>query len=348
MLNVPIQTSRFNTIPCYPRFQWLNNPKVVEVLGRFLKSSERGRKGYDKVLMFRWLIWKQLVGCSFRDLEGISGGIDYSTFIKFRKRLIETLWFPRIFKQLTAWVLSQTNSLFLLLDSSFVESYSKRKEKGAEYSGYKKKTGFKLHQVIDFDTRLPLSQTATGGARSDITVAKNLIRGAPRYKDKKVRALSADKGYDGIDFVLQIKKKWKGIKIAIPQRRTNQSALDSKKRETELNRQLKSAERCLNQELLNKRTEIERYFSRLKRVFNLGEERTRHLKNFRANYYLVSIAVILEWLSKNPLFKLLFTKLIRIMSGQMSKYWFSHKREIIGETQKISFFQRTILPICFQ
>ncbi len=41
--------------------------------------------------------------------------------------------------------------------------------------------------------------------------------------------------------------------------------------------------------------EIERYFSRKKRVFRLGEERTRHLKNFRANCYLTSIMEILEW-----------------------------------------------------
>lgn len=253
-------------------------------------------------------MYKQVMGCSYRDLESITN-IDYSTFIKFRKRLIQKLWFKKIFKQLTELIVSQRDKLFLLLDSSFVESYSKRKEKGAEYSGFKKKTGFKIHQLIDFNTRLPLSQIATGGARSDITIGKNLIRGSPKYKNKKVEALSADKGYDGINLVMQVKHKWKGIKIAIPVRKTSQERVRAKRRESELNKQLKAAERCLDKRLFNKRTEIERYFSRKKRVFKLGEERTRELKNFRANCYLTSIMEILEWLSKNPLLKLLFTKL---------------------------------------
>gem|GEM_PF-4031395 len=54
-----IHTSTFQIIPSFPRFQWLNHPKVIEVLERFLKPPQRGRKEYDKVLMFRWLIWKQ-------------------------------------------------------------------------------------------------------------------------------------------------------------------------------------------------------------------------------------------------------------------------------------------------
>jgi hypothetical protein len=285
----------------------LNHPVIGEILERFLKPSQKGRKGYDKISMFKWLMYKQVMGCSYRDLESITS-IDYSTFIKFRKRLIRQLWFPRIFKQLTSLVVSQRDKLFLLLDSSFVQTYSKRDEQGSEYSGFKCKNGFKLHQLIDFDTRIPLNQLSTGGARSDITIAKNLIRGSPKYKNKEIEALTADKGYDGINFVMQVKHKWKGIKVAIPLRRTNQEKIRGIK-ESEKNRTSKSAERNLNSRLLNKRTEIERYFSRKKRVFKLGEERTRHLKNFRANCYMTSIMEILEWLSKNHILRVLFTKL---------------------------------------
>ena len=67
-----IQTSTFPIIPSFPRLQWLNHPWVVETLTKFLKPPERGRKGYDKVLMFRWIIWKQLMRCIYRDLEGMS------------------------------------------------------------------------------------------------------------------------------------------------------------------------------------------------------------------------------------------------------------------------------------
>jgi len=164
-----------------------------------------------------------------------------------------------------------------------------------------------LHQIIDYHTRLPLRQLATSGARSDIIIGKNLIRGSP--KNWQVKALTADKGYDGTDFVNKVYHRWKGVKIAIPLPKTNQETVGARRRETTLNQTLKPAERCLDQGLINKRTEIERYFSRKKRVFHLGEERTRHLRNFRANCYLTSIAEILEWLATPSLWIQLFTKL---------------------------------------
>ena len=244
--------------------------------------------------------------CTYRDLEGISS-IDYSTFIKFRQRLISKRWLAKTFRTLIDGIVSRGKSLFLVLDSSFVETYSKRKEKGAEYSGFKKKIGFKLHQIIDYHTRLPLRQISTGGARSDIVLGKHLIRGSPR--NWKVTALAADKGYDGTDFVNKVYQRWKDIQIAIPLRKTNQETLGTKRKESDLNRSLKAVERALDPELLSRRTEIERYFSRKKRVFHLGEERTRHLRNFRNNCYLTAVAEILEWLTTPSLWAQLFTKL---------------------------------------
>ena len=302
--NIPTQAPFFNVIPCYQRFQWLNSDIVAKTLAGFLKPNDKGRKGYDKIQMFQWLMYKQVMGCSYRDLESMTG-IDYSTFIKFRQRLIRKLWFPRIFKQLVSLIVKQRKSLCLVIDSSFVQTYSKRKERGAEYSGFKEKTGFKLHQIIDYNTRLPLIQQSTGGARSDIVLGRNLVRGSPKEWKKKVEDFLADRGYDAEDFVLQIKRKWKNCKIGIPYRVMNQELLTP-----ETYHRIKSVNRCLNQRLLNKRTEVERYFSRKKRVFNLGEERTRHLKNFRANCYLTAIMEILEWLSKNDWLRALFTKLI--------------------------------------
>lgn len=195
----------YHHIPVFARFQWINHPIVNVLLTRFLKPSSKGRKGYDKTVMFRWLMYKQVMRCSYRDLESASG-IDYSTFIKFRKRPIATMWFSRIFKTLTRAIAENANPLLLLLDSSFVETYSKHDERGSAYSGYKEKNGFKLHQIIDYYTRLPLLQYATSGARADIVWGSQLIRAAPRWWN--VTGVSADKGYDSEYFVHDVFLKW--------------------------------------------------------------------------------------------------------------------------------------------
>lgn len=293
----------YKHIPVYARFQWLNNPVVINTLKMFLKPKPKGRKGYDKIWMFRWLIYKQLMGCSYRDLESITG-IDYSTFIKFRKRLINQIFFKNVFEILSQGIAVNLPSITALMDSSFVETYSKRDEEGSEYFGYKEKNGFKLHQMIDWKTRLPILQFATGGARSDIRWGANLIRAAPLHW--KIRKLAADKAYDGMEFVKDIAIKFPGIKIAIPMRR-------HKKNDSWFNRFMKFWERTHDSSLYRKRSGIERYFSRKKGVFNLGEERTRGLKNFEANCYMTSIIEILEWSAKPEIWVQLFTMLLFYM-----------------------------------
>lgn len=285
----------------FARFQWLNNPQVVHVLSQFLKPPSRGRKGYDKVWLFRWLMYRQLMNCSYRDLESMTN-IDYSTFIKFRKRLIARAWFQSVFTVLSQSIARHIDSVSAIIDSSFVETYSRHDEDGSEYFGYKKKNGFKLHQMIDHGTRLPLMQYATAGARSDIVWGMNLIRGAPAFWN--IRELTADRAYDGAYFVHEIVEKWNGVAVGIPLRR-------HKPNDSWFNRFMKSWERTLTPSVLNKRSEIERYFSRKKRVFRLGEERTRGLQSFEANCYMTSIMEILEWSTKPEIWLLLFTKLSR-------------------------------------
>ena len=282
----------YQSIPVFARFQWLNSPQVVDILSRFLRPREKGRKGYNKVWMFRWLIYRHLMRCTYRDLESITG-VDYSTFIKFRKRLIASFLLPRMFTALAAGLVARTETLRLILDSSFVETYSRHGEAGSEYSGYKKANGFKLHSAIDYTTRLPVGQISTGGARADVAIAHQLVGRAP--PEWKVRSLTADKGYDSEALVSEIKRKWKRARVGIPLRKTNQEKVAGHP-ESWLNRWLKSLPRTLNRKLLNSRTEIERYFSRKKHVFHLGEERTRGFRNFEANCYMTSIMEYLEWI----------------------------------------------------
>jgi hypothetical protein len=292
----------YQSIPVFARFQWLNHPQVVDILGWFLRPGTRGRKGYDKALLFRWLAYKQLMRCSYRDLESMSG-IDYSTFIKFRKRLIASFLLHTTFAALAKTFAAQQDDLRLIVDSSFVATYSGRKERGSEYSGYKKANGFKLHSVIDHHTRLPMVQIATGGARSDVMLGHQLIDRAP--PDWNVRSLAADKGYDSERFVSEIKHKWKRTRVGIPLRRTNQEKV-AHHAEGWFNRWLKSLPRSWDPKLRKSRTEIERYFSRKKNVFRLGEEKTRGFTNFEANCSMTSIMEYLEYAAR---LLALFTKL---------------------------------------
>lgn len=293
-------------IPLPLRFQWLNSGIVVNILARLLASPKKGRKGYDKVWMLRWIMVKQLTGMSYRDIASMTGtDIDHSTFVKFKRRLITHNKLARMFQFLITGALASLTPLNLVLDSSFVQTYSKKQELGSAYSGYKQKNGFKVHQIIDEGSRLPLRQAATDGAAADIVWGRRLIRSGPASWN--VRSLVADKGYDADDFVHQIKQKWKDAQVGIPIRATSQKSMTRDEQRQTLNYRLKAKPRTLTKKLLNTRTEIERYFSRKKRVFRLGEERTRHLKNFRANCYLTAIMEVLEWLSKNPLLRVLFT-----------------------------------------
>src|SRR3989338_2231516 len=216
--------------------------------------------------MFKWLIYKQITGCIYRDFESMTG-VDYTTFIKFRQRLSVQEWFKNIFNELINKLTSEIKDFNLIIDSSFVQTYSKRQEQGSEYFGYKQKNGFKLHQIIDYKSRLPVLQYATSGARADVVWGLKLIRAAPKGWD--VKGILADKAYDADLLVMTAKNKWKGIKVGIPVRRTSHLKVTGRP-ESPINRQAKEATRYLKQPFLNKRTEIERYFSRKKRIFNLG------------------------------------------------------------------------------
>lgn len=204
-------------IPVYARFQWLNNPLLRKLLEPHLPYAGVGRRGHDKVAMLLWLMYKQLTRCSYRDLESMSG-IDHSTFVKFKARLKKRQWFPQLFRALTRQVLGSANTLNLILDSSFVETYSKHDERGSGYSGYKEKNGYKTHEIIDFETRLPLFQSVSAGNVADITAGQALVERAP--PSLPVSSFAADKGYDSEYFVHRIREKWKRVRVAIPVRRS--------------------------------------------------------------------------------------------------------------------------------
>lgn len=272
-------------IPTYARFQWLNHPILRKTLAPFFRYQGKGWRGYDKTTLFLWLAYKQLMGCSYRDLESVTG-IDH-TRPSSSFGLVSQSRLPHLFGSLVSKTLAHISSLDLILDSSFVETYSGHNEMGSGYSGYKEKNGFKLHQIIDHQTRALIVQDVSAGQVADISMGHALVSRAP--PDLPVRSFAADKGYDSEYFVKSVVAKWK-VRPAIPLRHMTYDG-------NEENRPARGANRSRDPAHYRRRTEIERYFSRKKRVFNLGEEQTRHLKNFRSNCYFTSCLELLERLS---------------------------------------------------
>lgn len=281
-------------MPVWARFQWINDEQIADLLERALPYAGTGRRGVGKATLFRWLLYKQCHSCTDRDLESMSG-VDYSTFIKFRKTIKANGWLEYLFLTIVR-ATTQHRRLKLITDSSFVEQYARTPEAGAEYSGFKEETGFKVHQIIDFRSRLPVAKVVTGGARADVLLAHHLVAQLPR--EWQVRAFLADKGYDSSALVQQVRRKWRGVAVNIPVRRTNQATLKSRYQETPKNQRAKRAGRTLTKKLYNQRTEIERYFSRKKGAFHLGQERTRGLENFALNCTLTDVCAQLEFLAK--------------------------------------------------
>src|SRR5438445_6672974 len=57
------------------------------------------------------------------------------------------------------------------IDSSFVQTFSKKEELGSEgYNGHKKAIGFKLHLLVDAETGFPIALIVGNGTAHDVTL----------------------------------------------------------------------------------------------------------------------------------------------------------------------------------
>lgn len=274
-------------IPVWKRFSFVNNRLFQRTLRKLLPKYRRGRRGYDKLRLLLWLMYRQCMNSTYRDIEHLSG-IHHSTFIKYKKRMERDGVLGYLFTSLRDKAISK-RKLTVVCDSSFVETYSGHDEDGSGYSGHKEANGYKLHQFIDFETRIPLLFATSPGQMSDYKGCEHLLDLSP--PEWNVSAFLADKGYDSEALVHSIAELWgKQVKIAIPVRHMGGNAL---------NHYSKYGGRTRDPNLYRKRTEIERYFSRKKHVFNLGEEKTRHLSNFQTNCALTAVMELGEWLARH-------------------------------------------------
>lgn len=252
-----------------------------------------GRPGYDKETLFGWLLVKKVTNWDYRTIASMAG-VSHPTLIRANNFFLKKKIYEKILVSFVKKAYKQglLHGRYIAMDSSFVHTFSKHGELGSEgWNDFKKGYGFKLHLLVDCETKFPIALCLTNGLAADCTLAIPLLKKA-RYWLKKCGYVIADKGYDWADLVNWIVKKL-GAKAGIPIRKTNRgknySWIGAWK-----DFKLKAKGRTFKKSIYNRRTSIERVFSVLKRTYHLGKEETRGLLNFTKNVYLALICYILK------------------------------------------------------
>jgi len=252
-----------------------------------------GRPGYQKDMLFAWLLVKKLTNWDYRTI-GSMAGVSASTLVRANTYFLKRGIYQKVFVHFRRKATKQglVPGKYVAMDSSFVHTFSKRGELGSEgWNEYKKGYGFKLHLAIDAETRFPIACKLTNGIAADCTLAIPLLKKA-KYWLRKTDYVLADKRYDWQDLVNWIVKHLHA-KAGIPIKKHKRGKNYSWKAATR-NFQLKAKGRTLRRSIYNRRTSVERVFSVLKRTYHLGKEETRGLLNFAKNTYLSLICYTLK------------------------------------------------------
>lgn len=252
-----------------------------------------GRIGYDKKILFVWLLMKKVMGWDYRTTSDMAG-VDHTTLIRANDKFSKAGVYQKFLTELIK--LAYKNGLIkgkkVALDSSFVKTYSGHVEDGSlGWNGHKEAIGFKLHALIDAETGCLIALIIGDGLTHDSQVAIPLLKKARSWL-RRCGYVLADKGYDDTDIVEYIAKSLKA-KAGIPIREMPKDKKGKKKGNYQ-NWKLKVKGRTVKKSILNLRTEVERFFSYLKRVLKLGKDATRGIKRFVDNTYLACIFYMLQ------------------------------------------------------
>ncbi|MDE2026623.1 MAG: transposase [Patescibacteria group bacterium] len=280
-----------------PKAQFLTNFSFPQIALWCQRKStfEGGRPGYDKERLLFWLLLKKSMNWDYRTVASLAG-VSHPTLIRANNYFLEHNIYQKLFVHVvkSAYKHGLIKGEKVAMDSSFVQTFSKKEELGSEgINGFKKGYGFKLHLLVDAETGFPLALIVGNGIAHDGTLAIPLLKKARAWL-KKCGYVLADKGYDDTDIVNWIVKELKA-KAGIPMRKKSKLAKGKKYRYGNiLNWQLKAAGRTFKKSILRKRVEVERCFSHLKRVYHLGKEEMRGIVNFVKNAYQSLICYMLH------------------------------------------------------
>jgi len=252
-----------------------------------------GRKGYDKETLFRWLLVKKVLNWDYRVIASMAG-VSHPTLLRANALFLRNHVYEKVFTNLVkqGYKTQLIHGKYVAMDSSFVHTFSKKGEEGSEgWNGHKEGFGFKLHILVDTETKFPLAVKITNGLANDMTLAIPLLIQA-RYWLRKTKYVLADKGYDWGDLVNWIVRKLHA-KAAIPIKRNKYGKNYTWEASTR-HFQLKAKGRSLKKSIYNRRGAVERVFSVLKRTYHLGHEETKGILNFAKNCYLTLICYMLK------------------------------------------------------
>lgn len=274
-------------------FMQINLPIINKLYTR--EPFIGGRIGYSPDFVFKWLLVKKITNWDYRT-AGEAAHLSASTLVRFNQRFERKNIYEKFFQYLVKQAVKTglISGEKVAMDSSFVKTYSHKEELGSlGYNGYKKGFGFKLHCLIDVESKFPIALIVTDGLTSDYPVAIPLLKKAKKYLKKRGYVL-ADKGYDDTSIVAWI-INFLQRKAGIPMRKKSKLARGKPNRYGNLlNWRLKAVGRTFKYSILKLRTEIERFFSQIKRKFYLGKELTRGIGAFTRNVYLSLISYCLN------------------------------------------------------
>lgn len=252
-----------------------------------------GRPGYDKETLFGWLLVKKVTNWDYRTIASMAG-VSHPTLMRANDLFLKKGIYQKVFVDLVKKAYKQglIRGNYVAMDSSFVHTFSKQGEVGSEgWNEFKEGYGFKLHLLIDCETKFPLALIVTNGLANDMTLAIPLLKRA-RHWLKRCGYVLADKGYDWGDIVNWIVRKVHA-KAGIPIRKVRKGKNYTWEGAWR-NYQLKAKGRSLKKSIYNRRSAIEGVFSVLKRTYHLGKEETRGILNFAKNVYLTLICYMLK------------------------------------------------------
>lgn len=289
-----------NIVPSFPNkvqhFLNFSFPYIKRICRKTpVEQFVGGRPGYDKELLFVLLLVKKVTNWSYRTVSEM-GGVSHSTLVRANDFFLKRHVYEKLFAHLVkdAYKKGLIKGKFVALDSSFVHTFSKKGELGSEgWNDFKEAYGFKLHLLVDCETKFPIALCITNGLASDNTLAIPLLKKAKQYL-KSCGYVLGDKGYDDGSIIDWIVKEL-GAKAGIPIRKKSILAKGKKTRYGNLlNWILKARGRTFKRSIYNKRTAVERSFSMVKRVYHLGREETRGIVAFAKNVYLSLICYMLS------------------------------------------------------